>query len=621
MAELIQSSEPDALATIAGQLMAQGCGVRWIQLPDHWWTKTSTRQFDAGWFLAAELNNPEQIWQVKQTSRGMQLTRWIDMQQEMATPNPADLDPLVLSLLPSGRSLLQRIPQQTIWFVLLLSQSICWLSLPLLHAATLQGAISPQVALLTAMAALICACRLNVHLQKIVLNGRQLLQVSTGVTRLSRLLIQPLEVIRQQSQKEILGLHQMLQEQLPSSGQALAVGTPAALIWLGSITLLLIQFPRTALVSLIGYSLDLLIQLWLLRVSDQHRQAENDDLMQRQRRGLELVESFSNLRLFGAERPAWKNWHQRHRTRKSWYIQASLFATASLCIALLGFASSEQSAAALSLLGLNLGAALALRIELSSLKRLTRLVHARPHHEISHDDNAFNITPEITIQGTIRFEDVTFRYPHAKECCLNAVNFTLEAGSCTGIIGLSSSGKSTLLALIQGIHTPCSGRILIDGEPRTAAERRRLTTQMGHVSQHSHLLGRNIGECIAAGRPLSEEQIRRAADQAGLTILINSLPLGLQTPLPGGGASLSGGERQRISIARALAGSPRILLMDEATNALDPEHEAYVLNEIRALQNTRVLTAHRSDALKGVDRILVLDQGRLVEQTQQNQQD
>jgi subfamily B ATP-binding cassette protein HlyB/CyaB len=220
------------------------------------------------------------------------------------------------------------------------------------------------------------------------------------------------------------------------------------------------------------------------------------------------------------------------------------------------------------------------------------------------------------IQGEISLENISFRYRIDGQPVLREVSLKVPAGQVIGVVGPSGSGKSTLAKLIQRLYVPESGRVFIDGVDLSLADPAWLRRQIGVVLQENILFNRTVRENIALSDPgMSMERVIEAARLAGAHEFILGLPEGYGTLIGERGASLSGGQRQRIAIARALVVNPRILIFDEATSALDYESEAAIQANTRRIcaGRTVVLIAHRLSTLRGADRIVTIDQGRLVE--------
>jgi len=219
------------------------------------------------------------------------------------------------------------------------------------------------------------------------------------------------------------------------------------------------------------------------------------------------------------------------------------------------------------------------------------------------------------INGDLRFEDVTFRYPGAAVPALDRVSFALRAGQVIGLVGRSGSGKTTVTRLIQAIHTAQDGTVRLDGVDIRHIDLAHLRRSVGVVLQENFLFRGTIRENIAAARPdASLADVIAAARLAGAEEFIDRLPLSYDTPVEENGANFSGGQRQRIAIARTLMLAPRLLIFDEATSALDPESEAIVQANLRDIARGRTLliVSHRLTSLAHADAILVLDRGQLV---------
>jgi len=239
--------------------------------------------------------------------------------------------------------------------------------------------------------------------------------------------------------------------------------------------------------------------------------------------------------------------------------------------------------------------------------------------EPSHNQTRASL-PELA--GHIRFDDVTFRYRPDGRDILRGVSLEIPPGQILGIVGRSGSGKSTLAKLMQRLYVPVGGRVLIDGVDLAMVDSVWLRHQIGVVQQESILFSRSVRENIALrdpGMPLA--RVIRAAKQAGAHEFILQLPEGYDTQVGELGSNLSGGQRQRIAIARALAVNPRILILDEATSALDYESEQAIQSGMESICRGRtvIVIAHRLSALRLADRVIVVEDGRLVEDGRQGE--
>lgn len=230
--------------------------------------------------------------------------------------------------------------------------------------------------------------------------------------------------------------------------------------------------------------------------------------------------------------------------------------------------------------------------------------------------NAISRSSLPDIQGEIRFDDVSFRYRPDGQLILTDITLTIPPGQVIGVVGASGSGKSTLAKLVQRMYVPAKGRILIDGIDLHLVDTAWLRRQIGIVLQENVLFNRSVRDNIALADPAMDMNgVIHASTLAGAHAFILELPEGYDTIIGERGASLSGGQRQRIAIARALATNPRILIFDEATSALDYESEHIIQENMRQIVSGRtvLIIAHRLSTVRGADRIITVENGRIVE--------
>ena len=251
----------------------------------------------------------------------------------------------------------------------------------------------------------------------------------------------------------------------------------------------------------------------------------------------------------------------------------------------------------------------ALRISRNSLHRMDALLATPPLLE-----------PEVsaaTAGAAIEFDSVRFAYePDAERPVLDGVDFTVPERTMTAIVGPSGSGKTTILRLIARFWDVNDGQVRIGGANVRDLSTEDLMAQISVVFQDVYLFDGTIEENIRLGRDgASEQEVREAAALARVDEIAERQPGGLGARVGEGGAALSGGERQRVSIARAILKNAPIVLLDEATAALDPENERTVQHALRALtrEKTLVIVAHRLQTVQSADQIIVLDEGRIVE--------
>ncbi|MEO0852939.1 MAG: ATP-binding cassette domain-containing protein, partial [Cyanobacteria bacterium J06648_11] len=223
--------------------------------------------------------------------------------------------------------------------------------------------------------------------------------------------------------------------------------------------------------------------------------------------------------------------------------------------------------------------------------------------------------PLPAIRGKVEFDRVSFAYPSGA-VALRSLDLNVEPGEAIALVGASGAGKSTLVKLLPRFYDPQDGRIFIDGIDIQTVTLPSLRRQIGIVPQETVLFSGTIAQNIAYGRANFElAEVERAARIANAHEFISRLPEGYLSVVGERGVNLSGGQRQRIAIARAVMLDPKVLILDEATSALDAESEALVQEALERLMQgrTAIAIAHRLATVRNVDRIVVLEQGAIVE--------
>jgi ABC-type bacteriocin/lantibiotic exporter with double-glycine peptidase domain len=251
--------------------------------------------------------------------------------------------------------------------------------------------------------------------------------------------------------------------------------------------------------------------------------------------------------------------------------------------------------------------ALRLQTLRSYIERVDDVLEKEPEQSVSRE-------PAPELAGRVEVRGVSFRYSEATSWVLRDVDLAIEKGSQVAIVGRSGSGKSTLARLLVGLYAPATGTILYDGEDLAQYELGSVRRQIGFVPQVPFLFASSIRSNIAmADRDVPLAEIQRAAEMAHVHDEILEMPLKYETPIATGGASLSGGQRQRIALARALLRRPSILVLDEATSHLDTLAERSIHGNLRDLDATRIVIAHRLSTVVDSDQILVMDRGEIIE--------
>ena len=220
-------------------------------------------------------------------------------------------------------------------------------------------------------------------------------------------------------------------------------------------------------------------------------------------------------------------------------------------------------------------------------------------------------------RGAISYENVEFKHHDAKESIFTDFNLDIKPGERIGLVGISGSGKTTLTKLLLRFADVDNGQITIDGQNIKNVQQVSLRESIAYVPQETSLFHRSIAENIAYAKPdATQKEIERAAKLANAHDFIKDLPDGYETLVGERGIKLSGGQRQRIAIARAILKDAPILVLDEATSALDSESEALIQDALVKLMKgrTSIVVAHRLSTIASLDRIIVLDNGKIVEQ-------
>jgi subfamily B ATP-binding cassette protein MsbA len=224
--------------------------------------------------------------------------------------------------------------------------------------------------------------------------------------------------------------------------------------------------------------------------------------------------------------------------------------------------------------------------------------------------------PITEIRDSIRFEGVSFDYGSPETAGITDVCFEIPKGRTVALVGPSGAGKSTIVGLLYRFFDPTAGRVLVDGVPLTKLDLAAWRQRLAFAGQDVELMDGSVRDNIAYGTPgASDAEIVAAARQAHADAFIDDLPGGYSSNVGARGLSLSGGQRQRLTLARALLRRPDLLILDEATNALDTEAESIVLERLSRMSAgiSMLVIAHRLGTVRNADIVVVIDAGRVVE--------
>tara|TARA_Y100000741_G_scaffold187698_1_gene142827 strand:- start:1355 stop:2593 length:1239 start_codon:yes stop_codon:yes gene_type:complete len=247
----------------------------------------------------------------------------------------------------------------------------------------------------------------------------------------------------------------------------------------------------------------------------------------------------------------------------------------------------------------------------------SRRVFAVVDLEPSIYDKADALTLEEPIES-ISFEDVSFSYPSSESNVLNKIDLKVSSGEFLGVMGHTGAGKSTILKLIERFYEPQYGKVLINGKDINNYSMKSVRSKIGFVSQDPFLFYGTIKQNVSYARDATDEEIFNALDMAGASEFISQLPEGLESMVGDRGVMLSGGQRARISLARALLNDPDLLILDEASAALDAETEKRIQQSLFGGSNGKkprltIAVAHRLATIRNADEIISMVDGAIVE--------
>jgi subfamily B ATP-binding cassette protein MsbA len=350
----------------------------------------------------------------------------------------------------------------------------------------------------------------------------------------------------------------------------------------------------------------------------------------------EALSAQQEVKIYGAQAAETRRYegHAGQNLRLSMKVEATRASASSVvqllyavALAIIIVVSEKENLAGRLTAGAFVALMLAMLAMLPSLKRLTN-VQSSVQKGIAAAERLFSVLDEPSeadtgtqplqrARGELEFRGVSVRYEKQNSESLSGISFRAAPGTVTAIVGRSGSGKSTLIRLLPRFYEPSAGSILLDGVPVSDYRLADLRRQIALVGQRVMLFDDTVAANIAYGQDQQDPQaIRRAADAANASEFIDRLPNGMDTRIGENGGTLSGGQRQRLAIARAILKDAPILILDEATAALDNESERLVQDALTELiaDRTTLVIAHRLSTIEHADQVLVLDEGRLVEQ-------
>ena len=346
-------------------------------------------------------------------------------------------------------------------------------------------------------------------------------------------------------------------------------------------------------------------------------------------RQLALFEGVQKIRLAGAEKRAFATWSDLYRREArlayNGPLVVRLSGTLQLTVSLAGSLAIYASALSggvdvASFMGFSVAYGAVSGSFASLGQAAERLGAVGPYLGLVRP--VLEAVPEVgegrpavgRLSGALELSGVTFAYDGSSSPVLRDLSLRVRPGEYVAVVGRTGCGKSTLVRLLLGFERPQRGAVYYDVRDLAAVDARSVRAHIGVVLQDGRLFQGSIYDNIAVGTPgLSLDDAWAAAEMAGVARDISAMPMGMRTMLSDGGGGVSGGQRQRILIARAIAARPKILIFDEATSALDNVSQKVVSDSLDALGCTRLVVAHRLSTIRNCDRVVVIDEGRVVE--------
>lgn len=464
-----------------------------------------------------------------------------------------------------------------------------------------------------------------------LLNQRITIRMRTQVesATMMRILSLPARFFRKYSSGELSersGYVTTLCEQLISSVMSVSLTSVFSLIYIGAI----MRYTKALVIpALVILGVTVLFTLYTTRMQRWFTEKRMEVASKESGRTYAMISGIQKIRLCGAENRAFARWGQMKREELELQYATPILLRMSPVFSLLissvgtlvmyyvagnnGINQAEYGAF-MSAYGMVSGAFMSLVGIVQTIATIRpTLKMIRPILE-EEPEAAANKPVIQSVKGRIELNNLTFRYDDNMPLILNDLSMKIEPGQYVAIVGHTGCGKSTLIRLLLGFETPQKGAVYYDGKDIRSIDLRSLRRLIGVVLQNGKLCQGDIYSNITLSAPwLSMDDAWKAAEIAGIAEDIRNMPMGMFTMLSEGGGGISGGQRQRLMIARAIAPEPKILIFDEATSALDNITQKQISEALDALECTRIVVAHRLSTIRHCDRIIYLENGRILE--------
>ena len=445
-----------------------------------------------------------------------------------------------------------------------------------------------------------------------------------------RTLSLPAQFFKQHSSGELAGrvsAVSSLVELLVSNVLGLGITALFSLVYIGQIA----QFtPALALPAVLVIVAQIALSLAVSVMQTKINQIHMEYSVKEAAKSFSMVYGIQKIKLAGAEKRAFAQWARAYTKSAETQYNPPMFlkigpalisgvtmagAIVLYYLAVVNNVTPSDYVAFFTAYGLVMGAFMAISNVVQSLSQITPLLtlispllEAVP--EVSENKEVLT-----NLSGRIELEGVSFRYDENTPYIIDNMDLTIKRGEYVAIVGKSGCGKTTLVRLLLGFEDPDRGAVRYDGKDITKVDLRSLRRRIGAVTQDGFLFAEDILSNILISAPeLGEDAAWEAAELAGIADDIRELPLGMNTMIAEGGGGLSGGQKQRLMIARAIAPKPNVLIFDEATSALDNLTQRKVSDALDSLKCTRIVIAHRLSTIRNCDRILYMENGKIVEE-------